>query len=155
MPARRFSLLLLAAWTCFAPGCRKAPTKDVTVSEWRGVLNQVLRSNPPGDAHFAENVWRWSGRLFQQAAISKRGGPHREDDRKALIEWAVLAYYAHALDLEKGPPSVFVTSDQEMMGGAMKHAVETFGQPTMEASWEHFAALWKEDGLPGVESPFH
>ena len=84
-------------------GCRQAPVQDVTVAEWRVVLSQALRDNPPGGAHFIEGIWRWSGRLFQQAAASKRGGPHRAEDRKALIEWAVLAYYVHALDVSANP----------------------------------------------------
>ena len=135
-------------------GCKKAETPYVSSDEWRGVLHQALRGNPPGNPHFAETTWRWSAQLFQQAAASKRDGPHRAEDRKALMEWAVLADYLRNYDAEHDAPSAFTSNDQELMAGAMKHAVETFGQPAMGKSWNSFAAVWTEYGLKPVSPPF-
>ena len=154
MSIRRVCLVLLALLVLGASGCGKEVTPYVSSDEWRPVLNQASRGNPPGDPHFAETTWHWSTKLFQQAASSKRNGPHRAEDRKALMEWAVLACYLEAYDAEHDFPSAFEQNDQELMSTAMKHAVETFGQPAMEKSWNSFSAVWSEYGLAEVKNPF-
>ena len=155
MCVRPLCLIILAFLTLTLSGCKKAETAYVSSDEWRGVLTPVLHNNPPGSAHFAETTWLWSSRLFQQAAASKRDGLHRAQDRKALMEWAVLAHYLKAYDATHDSPSAFGQNDQELMSTAMKHAVETFGQPAMGKSWNSFSALWKEYGLAPVERPFN
>ena len=90
-----------------------------------------------------------AGRRFPNAAA-----PHRAEDRKALIEWAVLGYYIRAYDIAYDSPSAFVENDQQLMSTAMQHGVETFGRPTMKESWNSFKSLWQDFGIKPVESPF-